>query len=252
MIGDPYFPKPGDAPALPPLFTAQAAPPRADPFVKACSEAMLGCESGLVVHNVSAELLRAAIVFAPETPLQKAMPVMIACAIGFQNALGALAPPEVAVHLSWHGDIWINGARCGRLRAAAAHHDLLRQPEWIVIGLEVPLRHKADDRPGDAPDETVLFEEGCVDVDPTRLLEAWTRHGLSWINRFERDGARALHGEWRGLAKDIGNHVDFVLCGTRYTGTFVGVDEDFAMLLRNGDRTDVIPLAACLETGNAP
>ena len=238
-------------PSLPPLFQAQATPPHADPFMKACGEAMLGCESGLVVHNISETRLRAAIVFAPEVPLQKAMSVMMACAVGFQNALGALAPPEVAVHLSWQGGIWINGARCGGLRAAAAHQDPSRVPEWIVVGLDLPLRHSAETSPGDTPDQTYLSEEGCVEVDPVHLLEAWTRHTLQWINRLESEGTRALLADWRGLAKDIGEQVEIELSGEPLTGTFAGLDEDFGMLLRDGDDTRTIPLSACLEAGAA-
>ena len=101
--------------SLPPLFLEQAVTGALDPFNKACSQALLGCDAGLVVHNLSSDMLRAAIVFAPEVTLEEAMVMLPTCGIGFQNALGALAPPEVAVHLTWDGLILINGARCGRL-----------------------------------------------------------------------------------------------------------------------------------------
>ena len=61
---------------------------------------MLGCDAGLVVHNISPDTLRAAIVFAPEVTLEEAIVMLPTCGIGFQNALGALAPPAVAVHLT--------------------------------------------------------------------------------------------------------------------------------------------------------
>ena len=53
------------------------------------------------------------------------------------------------------------------------------------------------------PDRTALFVEGCADVDPARLVESWARHTLAWIARWEDEGPRPLHAEWRGLALQI-------------------------------------------------
>jgi biotin-(acetyl-CoA carboxylase) ligase len=239
-----------DAPTFPPLFTGQALDGPQDPFEKARAEALLGCDAGLVVHNISASHLRAAIVFAPEMPLRRAMAVLIACGIGYQNALGALAPPEVAVFLTWEGGILVNGAGCGRLRAAAETSDPDAEPKWIVVGVEVPLNPQAGTDPGADPARTFLSEEGCVEVAPERLLEAWVRHTLVWINRLEEDGPRALHAEWRGLAKGVGEDVELTLRGEPHAGTFVGVDEEFGMLLREGEQTRVVPLWQVLENGS--
>jgi len=236
-------------PRFPPLFQGLATSGRTDPFTRACAQAALGCDSGLVVHNIAADMLGAAIVFAPELPLQQAMAAMIACGVGFQNALGALAPPEVAVFLTWAGGIQVNGANCGRLRVAASHSDPATEPAWLVVGLQVPLIPQSPDAPGLTPDLTCLYEEGCADVDPTLLLEAWTRHSLLWINRLIDDGPRALNDQWRGLAVGLGEEIAFDLGGTRHAGTFLGVDENFGMLLRHGDDTSLLPLSAILETG---
>ena len=229
-------------PGFPPLMSGLAVTGAIAPFDKARAMAALGCDAGLVVHNVSDRMLSAALVMAPEVPLAKAMAMLPACGIGFQNALGALAPPEVAVHLEWPGGIRVNGARCGRLRVAAGGHDPHALPGWLVVGLEVPL-WSATDRPGETPDETALLEEGCAEVDPIALLEAWARHTLVWINAWEEDGARALHTEWRGLAWGVGEP----LTQDGITGTWLGVDEDFGMLLREGDATRCIPLTTLLE-----
>lgn len=240
------------APSFPPLFTGQPVDAPADPFAKAIAEATLGCDSGLIVYAPGGDSLRAAMVFAPEQPLDTAMAVFPACGVGFQNALGALAPPEVAVHLSWQGAIYVNGARCGQLRVAASDRDGDIEPNWIVVGLELPLLPLDPDAPGATPERTSLFEEGCVDVDPVHLLEAWARHTLIWISRLEDDGARSLHTEWRGLARDVGEAVSVTLDGASHAGTFLGVDEHFGMLLRAGSETTVLPLRKILTTGETP
>lgn len=236
-----------EAPQFPPLFEGMALSGAADPFAKAQTQAIMGCDAGLVVYNLAADQLRAAIVFAPEVPLNAAMPVLISCAIGFQNALGALAPPEVAVHLEWHGGILVNGARCGQLRIAASTTEPAAVPDWIVVGLELPLIPANAETPGDTPNQTALYEEGCVDIPPEDLLGAWVRHTLVWVNRMEEDGLKPLNAEWRGLAHDLGEDVTWTISGQAETGTFMGTDENFGAMLRSGDDTRLLPLTRLLE-----
>jgi len=231
-------------PTFPPLMSGHAVDTGIDPFEKACAMAALGCDAGLMVHNVAANRLAAALVMAPEVPLEQALAMLPACGVGFQNALGALGPPEIAVHLEWSGGIRINGALCGGLRAMAGTGEAKALPGWLVVGLEVPLLQTTD-RPGDRPDHTALYDEGCAEVDPVTLLESWARHTLVWINRLEDSGNRALHAEWRGLAYGIGE--DIVQNGV--SGVFLGVDENYGMLLREGDETHLIPLSDVLEQG---
>jgi len=231
-------------PSFPPLFDGLAVEGQADPFEKACAEAMRGCEAGLVVYNLGANSLRAAIVFTPEVSLQDAMAMLPLCGVSFQNALGALAPPEIAVHLKWSGGLTINGANCGRLRCSASSSDVEVEPNWLVVGLELPLWPESDD-PGVTPDQTTLYAEGCADVDAVQLLEAWVKHSLVGINTWSEEGVGPLHRDWRGLAHGIGEPI--VMAG--YTGTFLGIDEQFGMLLRDAEKTHLIPLSHILEGG---
>ncbi len=231
------------APTFPPLMSGHAVDGQDAPFEIACQKAVLGCDAGLVVYNLGTDHLAAALVLAPEVALHKAMAMLPACGVGFQNALGALAPPEVAVHLEWDGTIRVNGARCGTLQIAASDPNPDAVPDWLVIGLSLRLWPNSDDT-GLTPDDTALYAEGCAEVKAPELLEAWARHCLHWISRWaEPDGAKALHGEWRGLAQGIGEDIT----QNGQTGTFLGVDEDFGMLLRKGDTTGLLPLTSLLE-----
>lgn len=226
---------------FPPLMWGEET--RDDALEHAVMRATLGCDAGLVAYNLGASRLQAALVFAPDVSLGKAMAMLPLCGVSFQNALGALAPPEVAVHLGWDGRILVNGANCGGLRILADTREPEAIPGWMVVGLTLPLVPETD-RPGDTPDRTALYVEGCADVSPPRLLEAWARHTLSWIASWEDDGGRALHAEWRGLAQGIGEDAT----SGDLNGTFLGVDEDFGMLLRDTQTTHLIPLTTILET----
>lgn len=226
-------------PCFPPLFSSMAAPVGHDPFRTACAQAAQGCDAGLVVHALAPDRLRAAMVFAPEVPLQQAVTMLPLCGIGFQNALGALAPPEVAVHLEWAGGLRVNGGICGRLHMAASTSEPAAEPDWLVVGIDVPLWPDQGET-GETPDHTALYAEGCSDIDPVTLLEAWVRHTLVWINRWMDDGTAPLHKEWRGLAHGLNEDTA--------DGHVLGVDEHFGLLLRQTDTTTLRPLTQILET----
>ena len=230
------------APAFPPLLHGEAVP--RDAFRAACLRAAEGCDAGLVTHAITHDRLAAALVLAPEVPLADAVAMLPLCGVGFQSALGALAPPEVAVHLEWDGTVRVNGARCGGLRMASDTADTDAMPGWLVVGLDLALWPEDDAAPGLAPDRTSLFAEGCGEVDPVHLLEAWARHSLLWIDRWETDGPRALHAEWAGLAYGMGETAE----RDARRGTFTGVDQRFGMLLRDdGGQTHVLPLTTLVE-----
>jgi biotin-(acetyl-CoA carboxylase) ligase len=229
-------------PSFPPLFSGLAVEGQADPFDKACAEAARGCDAGLVVYNLGADALRASLVFAPDVALEDAAAMLPLCGVGFQNALGALAPPEVAVHLDWDGGLRINGASCGRLRIAASTDDPKAEPDWLVVGLELPLWPESNDM-GHTPDQTALYAEGCADVNASDLLESWVKHTLVGINTWLEGGAAVLQSEWRGLAHGVGEEIQM----KGRTGTYLGVDERFGMLLRDTEQTHLIPLTRLLE-----
>lgn len=222
-------------PHFPPLFSGRDAGGR-DPFALACAQADDGCEAGLVVYDLAPDTLRAAIVFAPEVPLSEAATMLPICGVGLQNALGALAPPEVAVHLGWEGGIFVNGGRCGSLQMAASG-EVDAEPDWLVIGLTLSLWPSQEDT-GLTPDETALYAEGCAEVDPVTLVEAWVRHTLVGINSWSDEGTAKLHREWSGLAHGLDG--DVTIAGQ--TGSYIGLDENLGLLLKVDGETVLIPL----------
>ena len=75
-------------PVFPPLMSGHAVTGAMAAFDTACARAAMGCDAGLVVYNLGADAMQAALVLAPEVPLTKAMAMLPLCAVGFQNALG--------------------------------------------------------------------------------------------------------------------------------------------------------------------
>ena len=231
---------PEEDPVFPPLLRGEEAPRGQDPFHKAVALASLGTDAGRLVWARDATALRAAVVLAPEEPLADAITVVFAVALGLGDALGALAPPEVAVHYAWPGGFKVNGGDCGRLRASASTMDPDAVPDWLVVGVEVPYLPPEGAEPGEHPEATALALEGCVEVAPLRLLESFSRHMLVWINRREDEGLAPLHAAWRERAWGLGEELP-------EGGTFVGLDERGGQLVRTGTTTALRPLTGLLE-----
>lgn len=228
-------------PDFPPLLKGVSVG-RNDPFDAACAAAGHEVEPGLIHYSEADDTLRAALTLAPEEPLGQAMGAIVAVELGLADALGALAPPEVAVQFGWPGRLMLNGARCGRVRAAASTRAADAEPDWLIAGVELAIAARGDDAPGAHPDETTLQAEGCGEISVPMLLEAWSRHSLLWIHRYLSDGLGPLHAAWRGRCDGIGTDVTYPA-----PGHFTGLDERGGMLLRSGDTVRIIPLTTMLE-----
>lgn len=234
-----------DGPSLPPLFSGEAS---AAPFALAVTRAKEGTDPGLVTYRVTEAHLSAALVLAPEAPLEDAMAMLLVAANGFADAFGALAPSEIACQFDWPGGIRINGARCGSLRAAASTGDPQMEPDWLVIALDLPFHGETGSlEPGERPGETTLWEEGCAEIDPTRMLESWSRHTLVWIHEWLDAGIARIHRDWTGRAWGIGEPITLTVGGESLSGTFNGLDERGGLLLKDASGTRLVPLSATLE-----
>lgn len=226
---------------FPPLLTGRAVP--GEPFDAALASVAGEVEPGAVFYGLDETVCRAALVLAPEVPLGEAMAVAFAPALGLNDALGALAPPEVAFHIVWPDRFRVNGGLCGRLRAAASTGDPAVEPDWLILGIEVPVLPVGAAEPGLNPDETCLHEEGCGDIAAEDLVEAWARHTMNWLHIYMTEGFEPLHREWRGKAHGLGSEVDYPA-----TGTFLGLDEWGGMILKDGAGTRILPLTSILES----
>ena len=226
-------------PQFPPLFKGQDAQ-GGDPFAMAIAAAEVGCDAGLVIFDLAADRLRAAIVFAPDLTLADAAVILPVCGVGLQNAIGALGPPEVSVQFGWDGTVYVNGGRCGVLRIAASGTPDV-EPDWLVIELTLSLWPDSDVT-GLQPDQTALYAEGCAEIDAISLLEAWARHTLVGINTWTDSGTAQIHREWQGLAHGLEGEVT----AGSLTGTYIGLDDRLGLLLKIDDTTTLIPLTTNL------
>ena len=246
---DPTMPGEGEAPTFPPLLRGVEVKSGVDPFGKAVSDAGRGvAEVGDLYWSPDGETLCGAIVFAPDEPLADAVPIIFAVANGLNDCIGALAPPEVGVQHVWPDGIKVNGAWCGALQMEASTRDPAAVPEWLIVGVSLSIKWDANNAsPGEAPDLTALSEEGCGHLSAVRLLESWSRHTLTWVNRWEDGELRAITDGWLNRAEGRGQTVAFEHNGVTQRGTFLGLDEGGGMILKTESGNDALPLLPMLD-----
>ncbi|HEX6143189.1 MAG TPA: biotin/lipoate--protein ligase family protein [Geminicoccaceae bacterium] len=233
-----------ERPSFPPLFRPFAVTPDVDPFERAEAIAVDGAEPGTLLWSIGQDACECAIVLAPEQSQEASMPVALVAMLALGDALGALVPPVVAVHFGWPDRLELNGAIVGGIRLVSAKVDNGDQiPDWLIVGFGLAMRGTWPERePGHDLQRTTLADEGCADVTSVDLLEGFSRHFLSWLNRWQEDGVQPVRQAWLARATGLGRDVEVDLGDRKMSGTFAGLTETGAIRLVKGGVTQTVPL----------
>lgn len=220
------------APLLPPLITGHPVAASEDAVAAALAAVKAQTAgAGDLYWSEAVNRLDLALVLEPEVPAGRALQVHIAVMVALGDALGALGPPEAAVHYRWPSTVLINGAEAGwvhtALSGALNDEDV---PAYMVTSVMLNIHPAVTGEPGLTPGTTSLWDEGFSDSDRTRLIESLARHILTWIDTWETDGFGPVHEMWCGRAE--GRDTD-----APGKGGFVGLDEDGNLLVREKDAT---------------
>jgi len=219
-------------PTFPPLLRGKKLDHSIDPLQKAISAATLGEDPGTIFYNEDNETFRVAVILCPEETLLQSVGVTHAVMLALADSLGALGPPELAIHFEWPFGFKVNGAKCGQLQLTASTTELDSVPDWIAIGIQLPFIRPVQMIAGENPNQTWLHEEGCIELNVPQIIESWSRHLLIWLNTFQDDGYMKIQGHWRAKCDTIGEEINFP-----ETGIFVGIDETGGLLMRKDGLT---------------
>ncbi len=203
--------------SLPPLLRGHLSP---DPRMDAIAAAQDGCDGGTLLWRADTGL-EAALVLAPDVPLGQAVQMGPLALVALRDAVGAIGPAEVPVHLGWENAIYVDGAVAGGVGVIAPRTDAATIPAWIVAHVTLGLD----------PNEPL------ASVNAQDLLESWSRHLVHRLAEWEDTGPAPLHAELEGAAWE------------RETSdpVWIGRDETLGRLRREGDRTILDPLTDLLE-----
>lgn len=226
---------------IPPLLMAMPALPADDDALR---RAVADCKAGkgevgsfyLVASQARLDL---AVVLGPEVEPQRCWEMLFLAAVAFGDAVGAIAPPELAVHYRWPDAIQVNGAAVGRVRLAMAPElDEAGTPLWLAVGLVAAVQPEEEGaEPGVYLDRTTLANEGAVDLTVREWAEAFARHLLVWIHTWEDSGFRQVHQTWWGRHDPKATGFSWEQDGVRQSGRPIGLDEHGSLLVESEGAT---------------
>lgn len=231
-----------ERPFFPPLYHAFAVTADLDPFDRAIEMAGEGADPGTLLWSARQDVYECAVVLAPENSLEASLPVLLVASLGLGDALGTLIPPVVAVTFGWPDRIEVNGGLVGHIRMIVADTpNPTAVPEWLVIGFNLANAGTWQQRSDDRQHLTTLTEEGCQ-IDLLDLLESFSRHFLSWVNRWQSDGVQPVQQAWMSRAPELGKPIEIMVDGRVRMGTFKGLNDQGGLELVDQGRHQTIPL----------
>lgn len=237
-------------PIFPPLMTGHAVKAPQQPFPHACEEAAAGrLGAGDVVWARNLDRLQLAVVLEPDVERIRAREMLFVAMVALGDCLGALAPPEVAVTWGWPRNVYINGAKLGALSLKIApEEDENGAPAWMIVAMDLPIKpDPKGPEPGLFVNRTTLFDEGCVELDRTALIESYCRHLLTWIHNWGEEGFRPVHEAWMFRANGRGEKIAIAYGGEELTGTFLGLDDHGNMLLNSESGAALLHVETALD-----
>jgi BirA family transcriptional regulator, biotin operon repressor / biotin---[acetyl-CoA-carboxylase] ligase len=224
-------------PVLPPPLQPVAVAPDLHPFERCLGLAAEGADAGTLLWSTRQDACEGAIVLAPEQPREASLPIVLIALLGLRDAIGALVPATTAVTFGWPDRIEVNGGVVGGVRFACAVTETADAvPDWLVIGFGIAVRGRRAGQAGaDHLQRTTLADEGCGEVMTLDLLEAFGRHFLGWINRWQEEGVAPVQKAWLSRATGLGKRIEVPLGDRVRRGTFEGLTETGALrLIRDG------------------
>ena len=233
---------------LPPLYDAVILDePGADARGHANRLAADGGAAGSFVWRPAVDRIDCAIILRPEEEVAEIMPVVLVASLALLDAVGAAGPPAVASDLVWPAGLRIDSGLCGGIALDLAPGD---SPEWAVVSAVLRKTRAAGAEGGERPDITTLHEEGFADVADRDLVEAFARHFLVWMDRWEERGLAAVARHWLYRATADGTDTVLMIGADLVAGAILDLDDSGGLLLDTATGRRVLPLAPGLLARN--
>ena len=174
--------------------------------------------------------LHGALVLQPESDLATAVQLCLVGVVAMGSAFANVMPPLTEIRYRWPNDILIDGHRVASFQMAIAESQ--PRPEWLVLGFSVNI--KRSPKQAEFPATTLEAEGGDV-ITSAELLESFSRHFLSWGNRWAGEGLVPVAKAWMLSAYLREQSVQVALKSGVEKGVFTGLTGDGELLLNRDD-----------------
>ncbi len=219
-----------------------------DVFAKAIAVAGKS-ETGTVLYSENPEYVEVAIILSPEIPKIKCNQMLYIMMVASGDAIGALAPPEVAVTYAFPGFIFLNRGEAGLVKVEIApSNDDQSIPDWMVVGLKLRLNNNIEINENEInADVTSLADEGGGYVSRTRAIESLSRHFLAWVSQWEDEGFKPVTEVWNKRREET----KVVTLKSGQEVSWVGLDENgLAIVKSNAQELFLSPIDIIEQFGD--
>ena len=167
------------------------------------------------------------LVLRPDCPPQSAAQLSFVSALAMGDAIGSLSPPMIEVRFKWSNDVLLNGRKgVGILLESKISEGAV---DWLVLGVGVNVASFPPDL--EPPATSLRFEGASAEVTPERLLEAFSAHFMSRVNRWMDDGFAPIRRDWLNHAFGLGERLAVELAHERVEGRFADLDDTGVLIL---------------------
>lgn len=229
-------------PLMPPAFRLHVVTSGTS-LEAATAQAAAGVPEGAVFWAERTDRFDLTLVFHTDPPAAAALPAVHVVAVALGDAVGALAPPVLALHLGWPDRVLVNGALAGGLRARWTP-DGAPDP-WLAVQVELAVTPRSQ-APGRTAWRTTLHDEGCGEIDTVALAEALGRHLLNWLHVWDEDGFAPVRAAWHARAEGYRAPFRWELPGLALAGQGLELDDQGDLVVATEDGVRHVPLAGAL------
>jgi BirA family biotin operon repressor/biotin-[acetyl-CoA-carboxylase] ligase len=146
--------------------------------------------------------------------------------VAIADAVAALLPDGIALHLKWPNDLVASGRKLGGVLVEAGTR--ADGTKWAVAGIGVNLVMHPDD--ADRP-ATSFAALGLRPPVPDALAEAILERLIAWSARARTEGFGAIVAAWQRRAQPPGTAITVRLPAGPVSGRYAGLDGDGALLV---------------------
>jgi len=172
------------------------------------------------------------LVLRPDVPIMEATQLGYVAALAVYDTIAELCPAGYEAQCKWPNDVLLNDKKfCGILLEASSNSGGVL--DWLVLGLGINVAQHPDDSNLDYA-TTSFHAEGATDITREQTLVSFARNFLLWTRRWLDDGFSVIRENWVWRAKGIDQEIEVRLEYETLSGIFAGIDENGALLLRQG------------------
>lgn len=198
-----------------------------------------GGEAGVFVWRPAADRIDCAVVLRPEDAVEQVLPVVLVASLALLEALGTAGPAALAADLVWPAGVRVNSGHAGGIALDLGSGD---PPEWAVLSVALRKTREAGVEGGERPDVTCLVDEGFAEVPDSAIVEAFARHFLVWMDRWQEEGIRPVARQWLHCARWSGGETVLAVDGELVAGIIEDIDDNGGLVLEASDGKRVLPL----------